>query len=168
MPGQSHAAERGEKEVGVALAIAVDDLAAGGEDPERAHVAAERAVAVVALAMHVGGDHAAERDERGARSRGHETVFAAPRRAGCSARARLRRAAPSSWRRRKNRSAQPGTRDLEGLPAPAVRHRHTICRGRASGRIAAPRRRDPPSGARARAPGAAPTGQLGAPATGHR
>ena len=45
---------------------AVDDAAVGDAQPQRRDVAAEAAVDVVVLAVDVGGDHAAERDELGA------------------------------------------------------------------------------------------------------
>ncbi len=60
--GEPHAAERGAEELRLALVGPISSIAPVGDaQPQRAHVRAEAAGDVVVLAVHVGGDHAAER-----------------------------------------------------------------------------------------------------------
>ena len=73
--GEAHAAQRGEEQLGVLLARALDDVAARHAQLERHDVLADRAGHVVVLAVDVARDHAAQGDEPGARRDGDEPVL---------------------------------------------------------------------------------------------
>ena len=130
---------------------ALDDAAVGDAQLERGDVRAEAAVAVVVLAVDVGGDHAAQRDELGARrdrgepaARQEQAVQIRP------ATARPRRAGRRCPRRTPGcgRPARVET-DLAVAGGAAATSRRTSGRGRAT---AAGRRRcapGPPSAPRA-------------------
>ena len=64
---QAHAADGAVEQLRLLRRAALDDAVVGEAHAERAHVRAEAAGDVVVPAVHVAGDHAAERDELGAR-----------------------------------------------------------------------------------------------------
>ena len=66
--GQAHPADGGPEQLGcLAVRRQGADLAVGHQQVEGDHVVAEAALGVVVLAVHVGGDRAADRDLPGAR-----------------------------------------------------------------------------------------------------
>ena len=67
--GEAHAADGGAEQLGVVGAAAAAWHPVRGRQGERLEVGAEGTVALVILAVHVGGDHAADGDEPGA---GHD------------------------------------------------------------------------------------------------
>ena len=70
--GQPHAADGGPEQLGLgAVRGQRADRAVGGDQVHRQHVVAEAAVAVVVLAVDVGGDRAADRHLPGARQHRH-------------------------------------------------------------------------------------------------
>ena len=72
MPCESHSADGCPEEVGPLVGPAVDQITGGQPHAEAGHMVAEAARLVVVLAVDVGGHHAAERDELGARRDGGE------------------------------------------------------------------------------------------------
>ena len=63
MSRESHAAERGAEQLGFALFADLEHPAVGDAHAQGADMLAEAAHHVVVLAVHVGGDHAAESHE---------------------------------------------------------------------------------------------------------
>ena len=75
--GQPHAADRRLEQPRIARRRAVMEAAVGAQQLERLDMAAERAAAVMVLAVHVIGDGAAKRHELGARHDLREEAVAA-------------------------------------------------------------------------------------------